>query len=155
MTTTPTKGLLRVWGNKVLPERFTTVPVTNGSTYAYRSIISVGVSDIQPGDIFEFYAGFEVRCPHDYTTMVCCYQTVSDGADNVNGVLIGEENGKNIVSGMPKYETRDRTAIWEADDCYPFRFFNLVVYSASSAAQPGAVIDVMQGYGRGYVKHFR
>lgn len=149
------KQLIGYWGNEGASERFSTIPVTTGSPYALRSIIAVKVPGIQAGDFFEFYAGFQVECLHPYTTVICSLMQVSSDNDDVAGIEIAEANGRNIKDVIPKYEPRDRHGIWLAPANYDFRYFNLIIYAASTAAAAGDVMSVKSDYGRGYVKQYR
>lgn len=148
------KRLVGVHGNQNFSELLTSIPITTGSPYDYKILFSQEVADIQAGDVFDVSCEFQVNTSYSHNVMVASWLHATPSATDIAGGEVCEANGQNINLDIHHY-ARTRAGVWVAPANYASRFFNLIIYSASTAASPGDELTVSQDYGRLAIKQYR
>lgn len=153
------RRLLGIYGNLNSSELVSSIPITKGTPYNVNVVQSVFVpAEIKTGDILFATMECQVTTEHTYNVMVASGIHVVAAIDHVgnsSGFEIGERNGENINRDI-HHKPVKKVGWWVADARYPNgRYFNQVLYSASTAASSGDRLTVNRDYGKCVVAHFR
>jgi hypothetical protein len=124
----------------------TSVPVTLGAPWAYRSAAHLTIPGLLPGDVVTLTGEVQLTTNYKYNVMVCRGVTVTPtpSAELPAGTkFLARPMGENFDLNVHHHTTAVSTAyVVPATATGEPLSFNLLVYAASTAAKPGHKLKV-------------
>lgn len=127
------------------------IPITNGSgDYAYQTLFSVALQNINQGDILQYSAQGEITDNAGITALLGSKVDLSNGPlPSDMFYQIGFKTGYNVTAEMHHAVLPPMTnSGYVFTDSYAVVYLNVIVYSGSTDAKDSQYLNVNLGHGR-------
>lgn len=127
--------------------------LADGNRLHERRVIYSRPIDLRAGDIIVVNAEYEVTNDLGYNVMLAGQvRLVPNAGDTEGGIELTEANGFNVTPGA-HHGKMVHVGMYQAPADLGPQHVNVIAYSASSVAQPGAAVTVDWDYGRLSILH--
>ena len=129
-----------------LVEKLRYLPLDTAFPYHKYVLYSVFLPEIKKGDLIYITNEFEATNDTLINLMIASEIKLCDSSQDIDGVILAQNNGFNI-SPMMHHGVTVHARIYKASDNYTNKYINVIIWTASSAANSYDTVKIEDHYG--------
>lgn len=127
-------------------ERHTSLPITDGSAYAFRPVLSLTAPSLNPADIVLLIAQYEVSSNHPYVTNLGYFLSTTVAGESLPGTFVTPPICDANFNNQGHHKAVHVQGMYKGGNGH--RAFHAMGYAVSSHASAGHALIIEQGYGK-------